>query len=233
MPLSLFGSSRKDTSFFDAFSQHAETSAAAARILLDVMTRLEGDGDADGERAPYVFPAREGVDQEIKALAAKIKDAETTGDTITHETMKRLRENWLTPLDRGDIHELITRMDDVLDSIEEAAERIVLFEIRVAPPEARELVRVLVSSCEAIAKAVGLLRSMAHAPEILKLCVEVNQLENDADALHRKAIAAMFKKGNEPLMVMKWRDIFDSLESAADRCEDVANVLEGVVLEYA
>ena len=231
MPFSLFGSSRKDAAFFEAFSRHADTSVEAARMLLELMTRLHESGHADAN--PYRAVPGDGVDDVVKALSAKIKQSEAAGDTTTHETVKRLRENWLTPLDRADILELITRMDDVLDFIEEAAERVVLFEIRVAPPEARDLARVLVASCEALAKAVGLLRDMANAPEVLELCVKVNELENQADAVHRKAIAALFKTGNDPLMAMKWRDIFDSLESAADRCEDVANVVEGVVLEYA
>jgi uncharacterized protein len=229
MPPSLFGSRRKDAFFFDAFSQHANTTVTAAQMLLEVMTRLE----ANGGTSPYGAASADGIDDEIKALWVKIKTAETTGDSITHETMKRLRENWLTPLDRTDIHELITRMDDVLDFIEEAAQRVVLFEISRAPVDARELARILVSACEALAKAIGRLSDMANAAEILRICVDVNQFENEADAVHRRATAAMFKTGNDPLMVMKWRDIFESLESAADKCEDVANVLEGVVLEYA
>lgn len=231
----MFGSKRKDAAFFDDFSSHAEKSVEAARMLFEMMVWLQPT--SEGERGPYQRgpgASSEGrVDDKTKELAVKITEAEAAGDTITHNTMKRLRENWLTPLDRTDIHELISRMDDVLDAIEEAAERIVLFEIRVAPPEARELARILVISCEAIVKAIELLRTLAKAPQILELCAEVNHLENEADAVRRKAIAELFREGNEPVMVMKWRDIFDSLESAADRCEDVANIVEGVVLEYA
>jgi predicted phosphate transport protein (TIGR00153 family) len=175
----------------------------------------------------------DGGDERAKILAWKIKEAESVGDRITHETIKRLRENWITPLDREDIHQLISRMDDVLDDIEEAAARVVIFEVHVAPPEARALAEILLRSCETIAKAVGLLRRMTNAPAILELCVHVNSLENEADVIHRRAIADLFRRGNAPLMVMKWRDIFDSLEAAADRCEDVANVVEEVVLEYA
>lgn len=215
----MFGSNRKDAAFFDAFVSHAKKSLDAAKMLVTLMDGLTSADALGGS--------------ERKSLAEKIKEAESAGDRITHETIKRLRENWITPLDRTDIFDLISRMDDVLDFIEEAADRVVLFEVEEAPAEAAALARILVRSCEALVKSVGLLDDMKNAPAILDLCVEVNSLENEADKVHRKAIADLFRKGNDPLTVMKWRDIFDSLESAADRCEDVANVVEGVVLEYA
>jgi predicted phosphate transport protein (TIGR00153 family) len=229
----MFGSKKKDAAFFDAFTAHAAQSVAASKMLVEMFTQLalpsgptsayQADGDA----------AATGDLDSAKTLATRIKAAETAGDTITHETVKRLHENWITPLDRNDIHGLISRMDDVLDFIEAAAERVVLFQVRRAPPESVDLCNVLVESCESLAMAIALLPSMANSRKILELCVEVNRLENKADAIYRGAIAELFKPGHDPLMVMKWRDIFDSLESASDRCEDVANVIEGVVLEYA
>ncbi len=219
----MFGTARKDAAFFDAFSAHADKTVEAARLLVQIMDRLTAQPDA----------ARSD-DGDIASLATRIKECETAGDTITHQTMKRLRENWITPLDRSDIHDIISRLDDVLDAIEEAAERIVLFEVTAAPLEAHELSELLVQSSTAVSKAVGLLRDLKRAAEVRQLCVEINELENVADQIHRRAIAALFKRenGNDPLVVMKWRDIFDSLETAADRCEDVADVIEGVVLEY-
>jgi predicted phosphate transport protein (TIGR00153 family) len=230
----MFGSGKKrDAAFFDAFSRHAQRSVEAARMLVEMMGRLEvgNGGAAEAYRAPEEADAP--VDEVARQLYVKIKDAETSADSITHETIKRLHENWITPFDRDDIHSLITRMDDVLDLIEAAAERIILYHVVVAPPEAVELSTLLVESCNVLAKAVALLGTMSRAPELLELCVEVNRLENAADSVHRRAMADLFKPGNDPLMVMKWRDILDGLESATDRCEDVANVLEGVVLEYA
>jgi len=230
----MFGSGKKrDAAFFDAFSRHAQRSVEAARMLVEMMGRLEvGNGGA--AQAYRVTDEGDGpVDELARQLYVKIKDAETSADSITHETIKRLHETWITPFDRDDIHSLITRMDDVLDLIEAAAERIVLYRVVVAPPEAVELATLLVESCNVLAKAVALLRTMSRASELLELCVEVNRLENAADSVHRRAMADLFKAGNDPLMVMKWRDILDGLESATDRCEDVANVLEGVVLEYA
>lgn len=231
----MFGAKKKDAAFFEAFSEHAGKSIEAARLLVEMMGRMRIPGD--GEPGPYHADAQDetetGVDAETRALAARIKEAERAGDTITHRTVQRLHENWITPLDRNDIHGLVSRMDDVLDYIEAAAERIVLFQVCVAAPQARELAELLVRACEALAKAVALLQTMARAPEILELCIEVNRLENASDAVYRKAMADLFRRGNDPLTVMKWRDIFDSLESAVDRCEDVANIVEGVVLEYA
>lgn len=219
----MFGTARKDAAFFDAFSAHADKTVEAARLLVQIMDRLTAQPDA----------ARND-DGDLASLATRIKECETAGDTITHQTMKRLRENWITPLDRSDIHDIISRLDDVLDAIEEAAERIVLFEVTTAPLEAHELSELLVQSSTAVSKAVGLLRDLKRAAEVRQVCVEINELENVADQIHRRAIAALFKRenGNDPLIVMKWRDIFDSLETAADRCEDVADVIEGVVLEY-
>ena len=205
----------------------------AARQLVEMIGRREVGNRA----AAHVYrPAEESeppVDELARALYVKIKDAETSADSITHETIKRLHETWITPFDRDDIHSLITRMDDVLDLIEAAAERIVLYRVVVAPPEAVELATLLVQCCDVLVKAVALLGTMSRAPELLELCVEINRLENAADSVHRRAMADLFRAGNDPLLVMKWRDILDGLESATDRCEDVANVLEGVVLEYA
>jgi uncharacterized protein len=213
----MFGSNRKnDAEFFTAFAEHASKSVAAAKLLVEMMEHLEAGR----------------VDDATRDLATRIKALESEGDMITHQTIKQLREHWITPLDRTDIHELISRLDDVLDNIEEAAERAVLFDVEGARPEAVELTRIVHRACEAIATAVGLLTSMKNAPKILELCVEVNRLENTADQVHRRALGDLFKAGNDALLVMKWRDILESLESAADDCEDVANIVEGVVLEY-
>lgn len=231
----MFGSKKKDAAFFDAFSRHATKSVEAARMLVELIKLLGvGNGAAKhAYRTPEDDRPSAEVTEKAKHLYAQIKDAETAADSITHDTIKRLHENWITPFDRDDIHNLISRMDDVLDLIEAAAERIILFDVTVAPPEATELAELLVESCEAQVRAVALLSTMTRAPEILELCVEVNRLENAADSVHRRAMADLFKAGNDPLKVMKWRDILDGLESATDRCEDVANILEGVVLEYA
>lgn len=231
----MFSTRKTDAAFFAAFENHAGKSVEAAKMLVDIMHRMKPAlGEASGiYRATGEAVHTTEIDSETMRLYAAIKEAETTADSITHETVKRLHENWITPLDRDDIHNLITRMDDVLDLIEAVADRVVLFQVTVAPPEAAELAELLLQSCEAMAKAISMLDQLKHAPQILAMCVEVNRLENAADNVHRRAMADLFRPGNDPLTVMKWRDIFDGLESATDRCEDVANILEGVVLEYA
>jgi predicted phosphate transport protein (TIGR00153 family) len=201
----------RDAVFFDALANHAQKSVMASRLLVEMLDRLE----------------------EAPALAKKIKDLEHDGDKITHDCLAALHQTWITPLDREEIHALITCLDDVLDCIEAVSERIVLFEIRSATSEARELAETVVASCEAVSAATRLLRDLKQRAKLLELCVEINQHENAADALYRVALAALFKQGNEPLLVMKWRDIYDQLENASDRCEDVANIIEGVVLEHA
>src|SRR5512140_1550374 len=207
----MFGPKNKDHVFFDAFTAHALKSVEAAKMLVDMLENPKNSAE----------------------LATKINEAENRGDRLTHETVRKLHETWITPLDRNDIYALITRMDDVLDLIEAVSERVILFELTETRPLAVDIAKVLVRSCEKLHKAMQLLPGLKQPNELLEICIEVNKLENDADGIYRHAIADLFKPGNDPIVVMKWRDIYDNLESATDRCEDVANIVEGVVLEYA
>ncbi|WP_438020500.1 DUF47 family protein [Sorangium sp. So ce315] len=201
----------RDAFFFDALADHAQRSVAASELLLKMLDRLD----------------------DAPALAKKISDLEDEADKITHGCLAALHQTWITPLDREEIHALITRLDDVLDCIDAASMRLVLFEIDSSLPEARQLAQAVVESCTAMSSAVQSLRDLKRQPNLLELCVEINKLENKADGHYRTALAALFRKGNDPLLVMKWRDIYDLLESATDRCEDVANIIEGIVLEHA
>lgn len=203
--------SRSDEAFFVAFNKHAECIVSASNLL----------------RQMFENPAQ-GAE-----LSQKVKDVEHAGDQITHDTIARLHKQWITPLDRSDIHSLISRLDDVLDMIEAVAERVVLFEIMTIPPIALELSGVVQKSAMAIKNALALLVDLKRPQQILELCIEINSLENQADALFRKAIADLFRAGKDPIEVMKWLEIYEKLEAATDQCEDVANILEGVVLEYS
>jgi predicted phosphate transport protein (TIGR00153 family) len=210
----MFGSgpNASDKKFYEAFDAHAQKSVEAARLLIDML------------KAP----------ERSVELAKAIGDVESAGDQITHDTIARLHKIWITPLDRADIHSLISRLDDVLDMIEAVSERLMLYEIREVPEFAHTLAITVLASAEAVDKAVSLLPQVKSKPkEVLALCVEINRLENEADSGYRRALAELFKGGYDALHVMKWRDIIDNLEAAADRCEDVANILEGIVLEYA
>ncbi|WP_437820373.1 DUF47 domain-containing protein [Sorangium sp. So ce1078] len=201
----------QDAIFFDALAEHAQKSVTASKLLLDMLDRLDDAPD----------------------IARKIKEIEHEGDRITHRCLAALHKTWITPLDREEIHALITRLDDVLDCIEAASERIVLFEIDSAMPEARPLAESVVAACVTMSAATSSLRDVKDGARLLELCVEINRHENVADARYRVALAALFKQGTDPLLVLKWRDIYDQLENATDRCEDVANIIEGVVLEHA
>ena len=207
----MFGKSKTDESFFEGFLQHGRATLEAAKLIKSLFDELAN----------------------AKDLARAVSEAEHTGDQITHRTMKRLHETWITPFDRADIHTLISRMDDVLDLTEAVSERVLLFEIKETKPQAKELAAILVRCCESMLRAMELLPNLKKSPELLEICVNMGKMENEADVIYRQAIADLFKTGNDPLEVMKWRDIFDALETATDRCADVANVIEGVVLEYA
>jgi uncharacterized protein Yka (UPF0111/DUF47 family) len=162
-----------------------------------------------------------------------IKEVEHRGDDITHRAFERLHTTFITPFDRTEIHRLLSRIDDVLDLTDAAAERLGLYEISTILPDARELAGVLVAAAETMLEALRGLRDVKNPAQVLEACKQVNVCENQGDTLIRRAIADLFKSGLDPLMVMKWKEILDLVEDAIDRAEDVANVIEGVVLEHA
>jgi predicted phosphate transport protein (TIGR00153 family) len=207
----MFGRSKTDDLFFDDFIRHGKSTLEAATLVVSLFEEL---GNA-------------------KDLARAISEAEHVGDQLTHGIVKRLHETWITPFDRGDILTLISRMDDVLDLVEAASDRVLLFEIAETRPGAIELAKVLVKCCEQILRAVELLPNGKRRAELLDIAVQIGIFEAEADTIYRRAIASLFKPGNDPIEVMKWREVYDALETACDRCADVANVIEGVVLEYA
>jgi predicted phosphate transport protein (TIGR00153 family) len=171
---------------------------------------------------------------DVPAKCQAIKDVEHRADDITHRAFERLHTQFITPFDRSEIHRILSRIDDVLDLADAAAERLGLYDIDTVLPESRELAAVLVVQVRKMEEAVKGLRNMKKDPEtILAACQEMNKLENQADTLTRKTMAKLFKRGNDPLTVMKWKEIIDLIEDATDRAEDVANVIEGIVLEHA
>lgn len=171
--------------------------------------------------------------KEVSLKAKQIKDVEHEGDIVTHETIEMLNRMFVTPLDREDIHDLITSLDDVLDYIEACAERLNLFKVGQTTEEAVLLVGVLVKAVKEVEQAVYKLRGLKGPDAIMKNCVEINRLENEGDYLNRVAVAKLFEPGNNPLDVIKWKEIYETLENAIDRCEDVANVLEGIAIKNA
>jgi predicted phosphate transport protein (TIGR00153 family) len=197
--------------FFDLFEQHAAHAREAAELLADML--------------------RDGVNPEKQA--ERVKDVEHQGDEVTHTVIERLHQTFITPIDREDMHELISRMDDVLDLIYASSERIWLYDIRCAEPEARALAEVLLHAVEEMGHAVRELRDLKDRKKLITHCTEINRLENEGDSLLRRAVARLFRESTDPIHVIKWKEIYENLENAIDRCEDVANVIEGVALEYS
>ena len=201
----------RETSFFDYFEQHAALTIQGTKEFLDLVL---GKGNS-------------------AVKAKRIKEIEHEADVVTHRCVEALHKTFITPIERDDIHRLITRMDDVMDLVEAAADQIELYDLREMTPEAVSLAEVLVDAAEDLAGAVRGLRDMKNSDEVLRLCININRLENDGDTILRKAVARLFREEKNPLMIIKWKGIYENLEDATDRCEDVANIIEGVVLDHA
>lgn len=169
--------------------------------------------------------------RDVSIKVARITELEHQGDAITHQVMKQLHRSFLTPIDREDIALLSERLDSVLDFIEDAANSMLLYRIEQPTKRARELSTILLSITKELAQAMPYLRKHSQMRQILDHCVEVNRLENEADAVTRLALAELFE-GASLADVIKWREIYEHMENAADRGEDVANVLEAVVLKH-
>ena len=170
---------------------------------------------------------------ELERRTFDIETIEKRGDRITHDTIDLLHKTFITPIDRESIHRLITRMDDILDLSEDVAQSVVLFDVRSSTPEARKLAALCVSSCENVKSAIALLGNMSNAEPILKICAEIDRLESEADHVMRAAMARLFREENDVKNLIKLRSIYELLETVTDACEDVANLIEGIVVENA
>jgi predicted phosphate transport protein (TIGR00153 family) len=167
------------------------------------------------------------------ARTRAVKTLESEADGVTRETVRLLHKTFITPLDRDDIHQLITRMDDVLDLMEDVAQLVVLYDLRNVPDEALALSDICVQCTEQVQTAVGLLPTLQRAEEIIGLCQSIDQLETEADHVMRAAIARMFRTEPDARELIKVKEMVELLEAVTDRCEDVANIIEGIVLENA
>ncbi|MEZ4400758.1 MAG: DUF47 domain-containing protein [Kofleriaceae bacterium] len=202
----------RETSFFDFFEQHAALTVEGTKEFLSLVT----------------------TGTNIEAKARRIADIEHETDVITHRCVEALHKTFITPIDRDSIHRLITRMDDVMDFIEAAAERIALYELTTMTTDVRDLADVLTRAAIQVEMAVKGLRNLKDPQSILKQCIDINRLENESDQIIRRAVARLFREEkDDPIMVIKWKEVYENLEDAADRCEDVANIIEGVILEHA
>src|SRR5438874_2966610 len=206
---SMFNLIPKEVRFFDYFEQQSQQIIKAGTLLSELVHNF--------------------ADARAKAFA--IKEVEHAGDQITHEMFRHLNTTFITPIDREDIHDLATRLDDVLDFIEAVAERLVIYRIKEPTSACRALAELIVAQIAAMDGCIRCLRTMD--PGFHEHAVEVNRLENRADSLLRETLAAMFEEQPDPIEVIKWKEIYETLEAVTDRCEDVANVIEGIILKMA
>lgn len=201
----------KEGRFFDLFNEHAS-------LVLQGAIELNAFFDDMGNR---------------EAHAQNVNSIEKKADKITHETIQLLHQTFVTPLDRDDIHKLISSMDDILDLMEDVAECVVLYDVREVTDAARKLAEISVNCVEKVKTAVGMLANLDNSQAILRLCNEIDQLESEADRVMRSAMSKLFRDEPDTRELIKLKAVYELLESITDRCEDVANVIEGIVLENA
>jgi hypothetical protein len=197
--------------FFEIFNAHAQHIVAASHELELLIDNL--------------------ADAEIHKQNVQI--AEKAADKLTHETIDLLHKTFITPLDRDEIHKLITTMDDILDLMEDVATAISLYDVRAVTSEASQLAHICTATCERVQEAVGLLSDMKQARQILKACEEIDRLESEADRVLRSAMSKLFREEDDVKTLIKLKAIYELLETVTDKCEDVANIIEGIVLENA
>jgi uncharacterized protein len=198
----------KDKKFFDMFAEMAANISEGARLLKAILDDFEN----------------------VEVRVKQLKDLEHKGDDMTHAVLVKLNQTFITPFDREDIHQLASKLDDVLDYVYAAGERLVMYKILSAPPAAAELAGVIIRQADQLSKAVSMLEK--H-DDVLEICVEINRLENEADQIGRAALAALFEREKDPISLIKIKELIEVLETATDKAEDAANVLESVVLKSA
>jgi predicted phosphate transport protein (TIGR00153 family) len=196
----------RDRTFFDLFIEAGQNALHAARLLDEMIAAWP---DAGG-------------------LGRDILKAEQEGDRITHEIVKRLNSTFVTPIDREDIYGLATQMDDIVDYTEEAADFMGLYKIEAPMEQAGALTKVLVAACEQLAEGLGSLRDFK---DLDKYWIEIHRLENEGDRISRDAVASLFSNGIDPMVVIRWKDIFAVLENAIDATETAAQIIEGIVIK--
>lgn len=201
----------KEDVFFELFEKVADNAHQGTLALLELFEKFD---DLEGRRR-------------------RIKELEHVGDELTHEVIERLNQSFITPIDREDIHDLVCRVDDIVDRVDTAVDRICLYKITAPLEEAKGLAHCLVRSTALIKEMMPHMRHMRTPGEIRLKTREVHRLESEADTIEREALARIFENATDPIYVIKWKNIIEVLESATDKCEDVANVIEGIVLKNA
>ena len=197
--------------FFDLFDTHAQHIVSAACELQMLLDDLD----------------------DAESGMTNVQTAERTGDALAHEAIDLLHKTFITPLDRDEIHKLITTMDDILDLMEDVATAVSLYDVRAVTSEASQLAHIVTQSAQHVQQAVGLLSDMKQSAQILKQCEEIDRWESEADRVLRAAMSKLFREEDDVKTLIKLKAIYELLEEITDKCEDVANIIEGIVLENA
>jgi predicted phosphate transport protein (TIGR00153 family) len=198
----------RDRAFFDLFNKAGQNTLRSARLLKEMLEHWPDEKD----------------------LAREILLAESEGDKITHDIIQRVQTTFVTPLDGEDIYKLATQLDDIVDFIDEAADFLGLYKIEAPMEQSLAMADVLVKSCEQLALALEHLRGFKG---LEPYWIEIHRLENEGDRLYRDAVASLFADGIDPMVVIRWKDIFTVLERAVDACETAAHIIEGIVIKNA
>jgi hypothetical protein len=199
----------RNEEFFDLFTEVATRNKEAAQLMSDLFAA------APERRTPIV---------------EAIKRLEHEADQVTHEVVNRLDRTFITPLDREDIHQLASDLDDVMDAMDGCARRAQIFRLGVAPPGVRRLVEVIQRMVAVLAEAVGRLKK---GDDVMRFCIEAKQLEEEGDAIYHEALGQLFEKERDAVELIKWKEIYDNLEATLDQAEDVANVVESITIKHA
>ena len=207
----MFGLIPKEEKFFSMFREMTKKILEGAELLKDMLDNFRDP--AESQR--------------------KIKDVEHEGDQLTHQLINKLNQSFITPFDREDIYALTSALDNILDLIDASAHHIITYRAEKTTPVAKELAFIIMQSCRTVEKAVAALEGKTQYKHIREFCVEVNSLENEADRVCRDAIRDLFDNEKDPIQLIKWKAIYETLETVTDKCEDAANILESIVVKNA
>lgn len=199
----------KEKSFFDFFEKHIYIAIDASQELLALLS----------------------ADKAAPEIIQRIQQLEHQADAITHECVDSLHKTFITPFERNDIYRLISAMDDVVDYIEEIASRIATYKIEKVNKEAKDMATLLVQCTHTLAQAVNGLRHLKNSEEVHHSFINISQLEKQADTTVRQAIAKLFEEQRDAIVIIKWKEIYENIEEAIDCCEDVSNIIEGIIME--
>jgi uncharacterized protein len=201
----------KEEKFFDLFYELATKIEEGGELFFDMVEHYEYS----------------------EARIVKLKELEHEADVITHKTYEKMHKTFLTPIDREDIYALVNKMDSILDMIEASAARMSLYKVKVPAKEIIDQAKILIAAIKKVKYIVHAMKNMKNAKMIIDACVEINTLENEGDIVMRMTMTRLFEQEKDPIELIKWKEIFERIEEAIDVCEDVANIVEGIVLKHA